>query len=81
MEDHINLVPQVLDRREQHVLAVLLKKGVFHQEEVEFIGYDVKTKGVMMSDRKVKSGENWATTSLVKEVQIFMDSQTSIDGS
>jgi len=38
MEDHIKQVKQLLDRLEQHDLAVLLKKSVFDQEEVEFWG-------------------------------------------
>jgi len=70
MEDHIKLIQKVLDRLEQHDLAVSLKKSVFHQEEVEFLGYIVKTSGVTMSDRKVKSVQNWAHPRLVKEVQI-----------
>jgi len=37
MEDHIKLVQNVLDRLEQCDLAVLLKKLVFHQEEVKFL--------------------------------------------
>jgi len=72
MDDHIKLVQKVLDRPEQHELAVSLKKSVFHQEEVEFLGYIVTTSGVTMSDRKVKSVQNWAHPRLVKEVQIFI---------
>jgi len=71
-EDHIKLVQKVLDRLEQHDLAVSLKKSVFHQDEVEFLGYIVKTSGVTMSDRKVKSVQNWALPRSVKEVQIFL---------
>jgi len=71
MDDHIKLVQKVLDRLEHHDLAVSLKKSVFHQEEVEFLGYTVKTGGVTMSDRKVKSIQNWAHPRSVKEVQIF----------
>jgi len=55
MEDHIKLVQQVLDRLEQHDLAVSLKKSVFHLEEVELLEYIVKTSGVTMSDSKVKA--------------------------
>jgi len=55
MDDHITQVQKVLDRLEQHDLAVSLKKSVFHKEEVAFLGYIVKTSGVTMSDRKVKS--------------------------
>jgi len=68
MVNHIKLVPKVLDRLEQHDLAVSLKKSVFHQEEVEFLGYIVKTTGVTMSHRKVKSVQNWAHPRSVKEV-------------
>jgi len=72
IEDHIKLVQRVLDRLEQQDLAVSLKKSVFHQGEVEFLGYIVKTSGVTMSDRKVKSVQNWAHPRSVKEVQIFI---------
>jgi len=71
MDGHIKLVQKALDRLEQHDLAVSLKKSVFHQEEVEFLGYIVKTSGVTMSDIKVKSVQNWAHPRSVKEVQIF----------
>jgi len=72
MDDHIKLVQKVLDRLEQHDLAVSLKKSVFHQEEVEFLGYIVKTSGVTMSDRRVESVQKWAHPRSVKEVQIFI---------
>jgi len=68
----MNLVQKVLHRLEQHDLAVSLKKSVFHQEDVEFLGYIVKTSGVTMTDRKVKRVQYWAHPRLVKEVQIFI---------
>ena len=58
MENHIELVQKVLDRLERHDLAVSLKKSVFHKEEVEFLGYIVKTTGVTMSERKGKSSRD-----------------------
>jgi len=72
MDDHIKLVQKVLNRLEQHDLAVSLKESVFNQEEVEFLGYIVKTSGVTMSDGKVKGVQNWAHPRSVKEVQIFI---------
>jgi len=72
MDDHIKLVQKDLVRLEQHDLAVSLKKSVLHQDEVEFLGYIVKTSGVTMSDRKVKSVQNWAHPRSAKEVQIFI---------
>jgi len=70
MVDHINLVQQVLDRLEQHDRAVSLKRSVFYEDEAEFLGYIVKTSGVTMTDRKVKSVQNWAHPRSVKEVLI-----------
>jgi len=72
MDDHIKLVQKVLDRLEQHDMAVSLKKSMFHQEEVQFLGYIVKTSSVTMSDRKVKIVQDWAHPRWVKEVQIFI---------
>ena len=72
MDDQIKLVLKVLHRLEQPDLAVSLKKSVFHQEEVEFLGYIVKTSGVTMGDRKVKRVQNLAHTGSVKEVQILI---------
>jgi len=72
MENHIKFVQQVLHQPEQHDLAVSLKKSVLYQEEVEFLGYIVKTSGVMMSDRKLKSVQNWAHARSVEEVHIFI---------
>jgi len=70
MEDHIKLVQKVLDQLEQHDSAVSLKKSVFHPDGVEFLGYIVKTSRVTMSDRNMKSVQNWAHTRSVKELQI-----------
>ena len=69
MDDHIVFIQKVLDRLE-HDLAVSLKKSVFHKEEVEFLGYIVKTIGVTTINRKVKSIRDWAHTKSVKEIQI-----------
>ena len=72
MDEHIKLVQKVLDGLEQHDLAVSLKKSVFHQEELAFLGYIVKTSGVTRSDSKVKSVQNLAHPRSVKEVHIFI---------
>jgi len=72
MEDHIKLVQKVLDRLKQHDLAVLLKKSVFDQEEVEFLGYIIMRSGVTMGHRKVKSVQNWAHLRPVKEIPILI---------
>jgi len=72
MDNHINRVQKVLDRLEQHDLAVSLQNSVFDQDEVEFLGYIVKTSGFTMSDRIVKRVQNWAHRRSVNEVQTFI---------
>jgi len=72
MEENIKLVQKVLNRLEPHDLGVLLKKSAFHQKEVKFLVYILKTSGVTMSVRKVKSVQNWAHSRSVIEVQIFI---------
>jgi len=72
MPEHIKEVRQVLDRLEQHDLALSLKKSIFYQEEVEFLEYIIKTNGVTMTDGKVKSVQNCAHPISVKEVQILI---------
>jgi len=67
-----DVVQKVLEGLEQHDFAVLLKKAVLHQEEVEFLEYIGKISGVTMSDRRFKSGQNLAHPRSVKEVQILI---------
>jgi len=55
MKEHIRKVQEVVDIPEQYDLAVPLKKSVFHLEQIEFLGYIVKSRGVTMTDRKIKS--------------------------
>ena len=81
MEDHVKLVRQVLDRLEQHDLAVLLNKSVFPQDEVELLGYIVKTSGgtwVIAQSKALKTG---LTRDRVKKSKSSLNSQTSIKDS
>ena len=65
-KEHELLVKKVLERLEQHDLAVSLKKSVFHTKTVEFLGYIVATDGVTMSERKVESIQKWKAPRSVK---------------
>jgi len=72
MEVHEALVKQVLDRLERHDVAISLKKSMLHVHIVEFLGYNVGTAGVTMSEKKVESIFNWRAPRSVKDVQIFI---------
>ena len=71
-KEHEILLKKVLEKLEQHKLAVLLKNSVFHTKTVEFLGYIVGTDGVTMSERKVESILKWKAPLSVKDVQIFI---------
>ena len=71
-EEHIKLVKKVLARLEEHLLAISLKKSVFHIPSVEFLAYIIAMDGVTMSGRKVESIKKWRSRRSVKEVQIFI---------
>ena len=70
--EHDILVKKVLEKLEQHDLAVSLKKSVFHTKTVEFLGYIVGTDSVTMSERKVESILKWKAPPSVKDLQIFI---------
>ena len=71
-KEHEILVKKVLERLEQHELAVSQKKSVFHTRTVEFLGCIVGTDGVTISKRKVESILKWKAPRSVKDVQIFI---------
>jgi Reverse transcriptase (RNA-dependent DNA polymerase) len=45
-EDHEAAVKQLLDRLRQHGLVLNLEKCVFGQEEIDFLGHRISSKGV-----------------------------------
>jgi len=49
MKEHEAVVKQLLSRLEHHLLAVSLKKSVFHVNTVEFLEYIMGKNGVTMS--------------------------------
>ena len=69
-KEHKILVKKVLERLEQHDLAVTLKTLVFHTKTVEFLGYIVGTDSVTISEQNVESILKWKVPRSVKDVQI-----------
>jgi Reverse transcriptase (RNA-dependent DNA polymerase) len=65
-------VIKVLKALEKIGLKINGKKSIFHQTEVEFLGYILTTTGVKMNPEKVKAVLDWPTSITVKEVQEFM---------
>src|SRR5690606_11990294 len=71
-EEHERLVAAVLQRVHEAGLAANFKKSCFHQQEVEFLGYLISSKGITIMENKVKIVLNWKSSTSIKETQAFM---------
>ena len=71
-EDHPNHVNQVLQRLREHGLYVKPSKCVFHTDEVEFLGFVVNTKGIVMEPSRVETIRDWPVPTTFREVQVFL---------
>jgi hypothetical protein len=48
MEEHVKHVRLVLKKLKEHSLLLKLEKCDFHQSQVEFLGYIIRTHGIKM---------------------------------
>ena len=72
VDEHIQLVQEVLSRLDKASLRVNLKKCSFHIRKVEFLGYIISEQGIEMSERKMEEVKNWAVPRKIKDVQEFL---------
>ena len=71
-EEHVKHVRQVLECLSRAGLLLRPEKCEFHKESVEFLGFQVTTTGVQMSQEKIDSIRNWPVPHDVKSVQGFL---------
>jgi len=71
-EEHVELVRWVLKKLSENGLPVNIEKCIFQVPEVEFVGFQIGTEGVQMSQKKVEDILNWPAPRSVKEVQKFI---------
>ena len=67
-EEHIELIRWVLKKLSENGLCVNIDKCTFHVPEVEFVGFQIGTKGIQMSQKQVEDILNWPAPRSVKEV-------------
>jgi hypothetical protein len=72
MEEHTQEVQLVLPKLREHELYAKSEKCEFDLSSMEFLGYMISPKGIMMDIKKVRIVQEWATTTHVKEVQSFL---------
>jgi len=53
-EEHIELMRWVLKKLSENGLCINMNKCIFHVPEVEFVGFQIGTQGVQMSQKKVE---------------------------
>jgi len=62
----------VLKKLSENGLCVNIDKCMFHVPDVEFVGFQIGTQGVQMSQKEVEDILNWPAPRSVKEVQKFI---------
>ena len=71
-EQYVELVCWVHKNLSENGLYVNIDKCIFDIPEVEFVGFQIGTQGVQMSQKKVKDILNQPAPRSVKEVQKFI---------
>ena len=71
-EEHEALVEKVLQRLMDNDLAVEIDKYAFHTREVDFLGYHLSPEGLAMTDKTIRTIQEWESLKSAKDVQVFM---------
>ena len=71
-KDHENHVRLVLEKLRSAGLYAKLEKCVFHQPQVEFLGYIISGEGLSMDPKKIEAVTSWKRPSTVRDVQCFL---------
>lgn len=68
-EEHLSLVLQLL---EKHQLFVNLKKCLFGEPQVEYLGHMISAAGVATDSVKLEAMRLWPTPSNIKQLRGFL---------
>ena len=71
-EEQLEHLELILKKFADAVLHLKLKKCEFFQQEVEFLGYIVKTGGFAMAQDKVEAVTSWPDPTFQKDVRSFL---------
>jgi hypothetical protein len=71
-KEHINHVWLVLKKLRTARLYAKLEKCVFHQPQVEFLGYIISGEGLSMDPQKIRIVIEWKKPATIREVQCFL---------
>ena len=71
-EEHEKHVQLVLKKLRERGLYAKLEKCLFHQTEMEFLGFVATTEGLKMDSKKVEAIVSWKVPKTVRDVQCFL---------
>ena len=71
-KDYKNHVRLVLEKLHSPGLYAKLEKCIFHQPQVEFLGYIISGEGLSMDPKKIEAVISWKRPSTVQDVQCFL---------
>jgi hypothetical protein len=72
-EDHEEHVRLVLQKLINAGLYAKLKKCVFHQLQVEFLGYIISGEGLSIDPKKIQIFMEWKKPTTIRDVQCFLN--------
>ena len=67
-EDHIALTKKVLERLQEHQLALLPEKCEWEMSKVNFLGYIISENAIEIDQEKIKTVLEWKEPTTIKEV-------------
>jgi len=71
-EEHERHMKLVLQKLRDARLYAKLEKCVFHQLQVEFLGYIISNKGLLMDLKKIQVIKDWSTPQTIRDVQCIL---------
>ena len=71
-QDHVALLKRVLERLQEHQLAITPDKCELYRSRVNFLGYIISLEGVEMDQEKIRTVVEWKAPDSVKGVQSFL---------
>jgi hypothetical protein len=71
-DSHTNHLHQVLERLQKAGLYAKPSKCAFYQDQVEFLGFVISSKGVSMDPRRVTDITSWEVPKTFRDIQVFL---------
>ena len=71
-QDYVALVKRLLERLQEHQLAISPYKCEWHRSRVNLLGYIISPEGVEMDQEKIRTVIEWEAPDSVKGVQSFL---------